>query len=479
MRRAVFSLFSSPRFAAQTRRSFAFIHVRFGGCAPKQEEPGALCSAVMGAEIPVWVGGVQKWVTGVGRRTTCEEVVRALLASSRSSRKSGSQGVYHGGDPQQYALVEVCPRGIERRLEGDSRILKLWNSEDDVRLSLRRVRCWSSTTSSPTSDSCVAEPPRHHHRRRHHHHHSHHRRAQASGGSSSTTTTSSSASPRLLRTVHPRKLSASVGALSSSQNQHGGQQEHTVLQSEELAELVKRVICQGETLERQAALLARRDAEIEHHEAKKHAMRVRQMGPDYMLDGYRPEASEEESLQTYQATLEAYDRVLQLCRRITAEEEKVQRLSAELRQCTWQQEEERRRSQEQLNAAREEQERIEELSRSQEEALERNERALRDLDHVLEDKKRIALQLEEQLRLVEREEAEVLVRRCRPVEPPVPPRPVVMPPVNVPVPVAATTSSLVTSSARCCIDAQDSSSDTGVSSMYSFEEVSHVLDTLV
>ncbi|KAL3200813.1 hypothetical protein MRX96_013083 [Rhipicephalus microplus] len=369
----------------------------------------------MGAEIPVWVGGVQKWVTGVGRKTTCEEVVRALLASSRSSRKSASQGVYHGADPLQYALVEVCPRGIERRLEGDSRILKLWNSEDDVRLSLRRVRCWSSTTSSPTSDSIST----------------------------------------------------------------GGQQEHAILQNEELAELVKRVICQGETLERQAALLARRDAEIEHHEAKKHAMRVRQMGPDYMLDGYRPEASEEESLQTYQATLEAYDRVLQLCRRITAEEEKVQRLSAELRQYTWQQEEERRRSQEQLNAAREEQERMEELSRSQEEALERNERALRDLDHVLEDKKRMAVQLEEQLRLVELEEGDMLVRRCRPVELPAPPRPAVMTPLNPPAPVVASAASLVTSSARCCIDAQDSSSDTGVSSMYSFEEVNHVLDTLV
>lgn len=449
-----------------------------GGCATKQEERIALCAAVMGAEIPVWVGGVQKWITGVGRRTTCEEVVRALLASSRSSRKSGIQAVYHGGDPQQYALVEVCPRGIERRLEGDSRILKLWNSEDDVRLSLRRVRCWSSTTSSPTSDSCVAEPPRHHHRRRHHHH-GHHRRAQASGGSSSTTTTSSSASPRLLRSVHPRKLSASAGALSSSHNQRGGQQEHAVLQNEEIAELVKRVICQSETLERQAALLASRDAEIEHHEAKMHAMRVRQMGPDYMLDGYRPEACEEESLQTYQATLEAYDRVLQLCRRITAEEEKVQRLSAELRQCAWQQEEERRRSQEQLNAAREEQERMEELSRSQEEALERNERSLRDLDRVLDEKRNMAVQLEEQLRVVEREEGEILVRRCRPVEPPAQPRPGVMISLNAPVPVAAAVSSSVPSSARCCLDAQDSSSDTGVSSMYSFEEVSHVLDTLV
>ncbi|KAK8784815.1 hypothetical protein V5799_008815 [Amblyomma americanum] len=420
----------------------------------------------MGAEIPVWVGGVQKWVTGVGRRTTCEEVVRALLASGRSSRKSCSQA-YHG-DAQQYALVEVCPRGIERRLESDSRILKLWNSEDDVRLSLRRVRCWSSTTSSPTSDSCIAEPPRHHHHHYHRrrHHHSHHRRAQASGGSSSTTTTSSSASPRLLRTVHPRKLSGSVGALSSQQGQHG---QEPVLQNEELAELVKRVICQGETLERQAALLARRDAEIEHHEAKMHAMRVRQMGPDYMLDGYRPEASEEESLQTYQATLEAYDRVLQLCRRITAEEEKIQRLSAELRQCVWEREEERRRSQEQLNAAREEQERMEELSRSQEEALERNERSLRELDHVLDEKRRVAGQLEEQLRFAEKEEGERLLRRSRPVEPP---RPASIAPAHTP-PVAAS------SSTRCCLDVQDSSSDTGVSSMYSFEEVSHVLDTLV
>ncbi|XP_077560233.1 ras association domain-containing protein 10-like [Haemaphysalis longicornis] len=406
----------------------------------------------MGAEVPIWVGGVQKWVTGVSRRTTCDEVVRALLASGRSSRKSSSS---HHGDPQQYALVEVCPRGIERRLEADSRILKLWNAEDDVRLSMRRVRCWSSTTSSPTSDSCVAEPPRHHHHHYHRrrHHHSHHRRTQTSGGSSSTTTTSSSASPRLLRTVHPRKLSGGATSQPSSPHQ---QEQH----SEELAELVKLVICQSETLDRQAALLSRHDAEIEHHEAKMHAMRVRQMGPDYMLDGYRPEVSEEDSLQMYQATLEAYDRVLQLCRRITAEEEKVQRLSAEVRQRTWEHEQQKRRSEEQLRASREGLAKME---------------GLREFDQVLEEKMRVVAELERQLRLAEQEEeVQLLVRRTQMVGPP---RPDSVAPVGSLV-VAAVPMS-VASPTRCCIDAQDSSSDTGVSSMYSFEEVGHVLDTLV
>ncbi|EEC10494.1 peptidylglycine alpha-amidating monooxygenase cooh-terminal interactor protein-1, putative [Ixodes scapularis] len=367
----------------------------------------------MGTEIPVWVGGVQKWVTGVGRRTTCEDVVRALLDSWRPAKCSSTNSDCN------YALVELCQRGIERHLDGRSRILKLW-AGDDVKLSLRRVKPlqspWSSP-SPPTSDPCAA-------------HSRHRRRHRRPCGSSST---SSSPSPCLFRTVHPRKLSAA-------------QEE-----DRQVADLVKSVICQGETLERQAALLARRDAEIERHETKMHALRVRQLGPDYLLDGYRPE-SEDESLQTRQTAVALYEQLLDVCRRIASEEEKVQRLSSELRECSWEQET-LQRTEDRLTAVRQELDHLSELDRSQQETMEMNHGCLLNCDRVLAEKRRCLGQLEEQLRVADAEAIHLQIQ--------------------------LQLEDSVGSGGRCCCDVTDSSSDTGVSSMHSCEEGVRALDTLV
>lgn len=338
--------------------------------------------------------------------------MRALLASFPKCSSSSET---------QYALVEICQQGIERHLDGRSRILKLW-SGDDIQLSLRRVRplqCNSWSPTFPTSRPPQTSPCRH--RRRH-------RRAACSSS------TSSSTSPCLFRTVHPRKLSSA-------------QQE-----DRQVADLVKSVICQGETLERQAALLARKDAEIERHEAKMHALRVHQLGPDYLLDGYRPE-SEDEQLQARQTALALYEKLLQVCRRIANEEEQAQRLSSELRDCTWEQEA-RQRTEERLTAAREELNQLLDLDRTQQETMQRNRGSLLDYENALADKKQCLCQLEEQLYVADAETVHWQLQ-LQSVE---------------------ATMSMV---GRGFGDTADSSSDTGVSSLHSCDEVHHVLDTLV
>ncbi len=78
-------------------------------------------------EIPIWVAGRQLWVSGVDRKTTVSDVVTTLL----------------GHADKHYSIMEKWRR-VERPLNGDTRILKLWrtwgDAKTEVRLSLKKVQ---------------------------------------------------------------------------------------------------------------------------------------------------------------------------------------------------------------------------------------------------------------------------------------------------------------------------------------------------
>lgn len=69
-------------------------------------------------EIGVWVEGVQKWVTGVTRRTTCHDVIKALLRAQSHGRAP------EDCDVMQFVIVERW-RKVERPLDHEQRILKV------------------------------------------------------------------------------------------------------------------------------------------------------------------------------------------------------------------------------------------------------------------------------------------------------------------------------------------------------------------
>lgn len=77
-------------------------------------------------EIPIWVAGKQLWVSGVDRKTTVSDVVETLL----------------GHPDKQYSIMEKWRR-VERPLNADTRILKLWktwgDAKTEVKLSLKKV----------------------------------------------------------------------------------------------------------------------------------------------------------------------------------------------------------------------------------------------------------------------------------------------------------------------------------------------------
>ena len=157
------------------------------------------------AEIPFWIHDRPKWISGITRQTTCQDILHALVKAERkahgnnlgvndfsstnkhssrdrnsvsTSKSSNTNSLPRGSKLQngesdkscytderredvtcrkisrQLALVEQW-RGVERPLSGTSRILKLWNAwgeeKSQVRFTIKRISSSSSKSSSTTT----------------------------------------------------------------------------------------------------------------------------------------------------------------------------------------------------------------------------------------------------------------------------------------------------------------------------------------
>lgn len=421
----------------------------------------------MTAEIPVWVGGVQKWVTGITKRTTCEDIVRAVLASSRASdRRHQKSSESSGKDFRNYALFERWQKG-ERPLDNQSRILKHWKSWGDdqakVRFTLRKVfsTSSSSSSSSPVATSLESKPsdPKtssksryyRYHRRRH-----------------SRSSSSSSSSPSRFKAIHPKKLLPNGRGLGD-------------VDDREVRDLIKTIICQGEKLEKQSGLLTKKDDEIEYFETLIHAMRVEEMGVNYLLDSYLEEAEEGNRTATdaskpesdsVQQTVQLYEKVLEVCRKIVTEEEKIRDLSTQLRDSI-SLAEGRDRIAAETASTNSEIQRLVAVNESQKETIERNCRTIMECESILKEKEHCVRNIEEEVRVVEEENA-LLERELRVLCQ------------------QKWTEAAVSecSAGDCCLqtgrcirdsfEGNDSNSDTGNSSLHSSSDDGvYVLDTLV
>lgn len=198
----------------------------------------------MTAELPVWVFGRCRWVSGVCRRTTCQDVLEAVLtaptpAPADQDPAPGAGPAGPGGhfDPAAYVIVERW-KGVERRLDGRVRILKVWSTwgeaQSEVQLQVRRVSEKGAGRHGSSASS-----------RRH------------------------------------RKRSGTKG-------RPGQRPSPTVKQhdQEEVHRLMRLILAQGETIAGQLRRLREREAQIERLETEAHRERVAQHGKDYVLAAY-------------------------------------------------------------------------------------------------------------------------------------------------------------------------------------------------
>ena len=232
------------------------------------------------AEIPFWFHDRPKWVSGIGRSTTCQDILHSLVRAHLQKRKSSRDAAAAGGGEaagaeadirrtsMQLALVEQW-RGVERPLSGSSKILKLWSAwgeeREQVRFVVKRITSSSAGDAAATSSSSTLP-------------------------SSSRVRKTRRRNSRLCGdTVHPSALRSrsEVGLAAAADSRAGG----GGLKSAEIERLMRIILTQGETIHSQLKKLQERELEIDGIEQEVHASRTKTAGKDYLLNAYLKDAS--------------------------------------------------------------------------------------------------------------------------------------------------------------------------------------------
>lgn len=236
-------------------------------------------------EIPFWVDGTQKWVTGITKRTTCDDVIYSLLYHDDKQEKS-----------HKYAVHERW-REVERPLQGRTKIMKIWNAwgpeQQSVQFVMRRT----------DNIDFMGESVRTR------------RRYRKSRGKS-----------RDVRDRHHR----------NRQSRHNS--EHPSEKVTIMENLVKLVISQERMLTDITGRLSDTESVIDNFETKLHHCRLEQNGENYVQSAYLDSLSEDSmddflqkvdvnSLETY---LNFCDRIIQLEGDITSNHSKIQNLSVQI-----------------------------------------------------------------------------------------------------------------------------------------------------
>lgn len=84
-------------------------------------------------EIPVWVDETQKWLSGLSKRTTCDDIIYAILYNENRHETENTDS---------YMIFERW-KGIEKALQGRTKILRVWRNwgseQANVQFLMRRV----------------------------------------------------------------------------------------------------------------------------------------------------------------------------------------------------------------------------------------------------------------------------------------------------------------------------------------------------
>lgn len=274
-------------------------------------------------KISVWVCREEKLVSGVTRRTSCADVVRVLLEDRSSPALAGSA--------QSYCIVEKW-RGFERVLPNRTKILRLWTAwgreQDNVRFVLVR-----SDASLPGSGPRSAEA-----------------RVVASKESRCAIrgdpTTPGAAAQQQQQEEEEQDISQEKRrrvvrkAFRKLEKITKKKEEACAEESAERMEtLVHLVLSQDHTIRQQTQRIRELDGEIERHEARVHAERIRRHGINYVQDTYLVDAAgDSASAELDSDTMARCDQVIRLHEQLTEKHALLERLSRELQEeldSTW------------------------------------------------------------------------------------------------------------------------------------------------
>ena len=282
-------------------------------------------------ELPIHIGGCQKWVTGLGRRTTCDDIIYALLR--------------HETNPNEYVKVTNFAiferwRGVERPLKGRTKILKVWKAWGEER---HHVQFYVRKYSSPL-DVSIDLPVRSKRSRKQHLHCSKHKdRVSSSQNHQSQPQSKSNPTSKEVSRVRGRRETRSEKPTSQNLAPEQGQTDNDKLKAKEFQDLVQLIIHQEKRIQEQLTRVHEMDVQIENYETKIHFMRVAENGQNYVQEAYLRDKSEESSSSTddlfptvKKKDMEAYmhicDNILEMEDKISKEQSKIADLSIKIQE---------------------------------------------------------------------------------------------------------------------------------------------------
>lgn len=83
-------------------------------------------------ELPVWIKGEQRWISGVTEQTTCLDLIEALLIDEGVIKATNDSNNNNAANPysnkvNDYVIAERWRR-VEQVLEPRTKILKIWTA---------------------------------------------------------------------------------------------------------------------------------------------------------------------------------------------------------------------------------------------------------------------------------------------------------------------------------------------------------------
>ncbi|XP_058067360.1 ras association domain-containing protein 10 [Anopheles bellator] len=226
-------------------------------------------------EIPVWIKGEQRWISGVTEDTTCEDLIEVLLQQDLPQQQPGA-----GTASTDYCITERW-RQVEQVLDRGTKIWQIWTAwgkaQPEVKFILRRV----DGSHGPGAA----------------------KGAGATGAPTTTTTTTGTGAVERDRDSGRGSPTGSINSAIVRRKRHRaqkstfawmthGQTIHPKSSKTSIERLMKLILEQGDIIQQQLSKLRDREMQISSIEEERHRLREREHGKNYLLETYLKGLSE-------------------------------------------------------------------------------------------------------------------------------------------------------------------------------------------
>lgn len=284
-------------------------------------------------KISVWVCQEEKLVSGLSKRTTCADVIRALLFDQKQNQNlpdqnfpvsSGAAGGMLVGSAHSYCIVEKW-RGFERILPNKTKILRLWlawgDEQDNVRFVLVKNEASLPNNGPRSAEARVVL-------------------SKESPCGLKGTARATMALPQEKQRRIVRKAFRKLAKINRKRQEEALSKDASSV--EKMETLVHLVLSQDHTIRQQIQRIKELDNEIDRYESKVHFDRMKRHGVNYVQDTYlslETDSSVEVAKKdnaTIFAELEEYakkcEELLELQQRLSEQEEFAENIAMEIQE---------------------------------------------------------------------------------------------------------------------------------------------------